>query len=319
MQQRKEGGEKSFKNTLVIWGTVIAVAYTLFNPPKLEQYNSSNLKLSINIPVTPDVSANTRFASLSNKLDSLFSNNSEIVYPNLKTIGFDPKYEGATFSLPVDPAEPSVFGCQCPNAGASHNGGEANVGLGAVDICGDIGLPIHAISGGEVIYVGYFPAWHSGIYGLSVVIRHDVEYKGAKLSTMYNHLNSVDVEKGDIVKTGQIIAALGQTSSPGNYTGGVPLYPHLHVETRTVGAEFSPDICEFFINCIAYKNKFENPVAKEKRFSVWGLSSYQCFDKPVVTGKDGTGIRAIDDFIRDSKGNGVPLSGSIMPVDMAGK
>lgn len=82
----------------------------------------------------------------------------------------------------------------------------------------DIGLPrytpIRAANGGEVIYAG----WMNG-YGRTVIIRHN-----SVCTSLYAHAQSISVKKGQYVKKGQVIAAVG---SSGWATG-----PHCHFEIR---------------------------------------------------------------------------------------
>ena len=91
-------------------------------------------------------------------------------------------------------------------------------GHNAVDLSGvPIGSPVHAAADGTVI-VAKDSGWN-GAYGSYVVIAHP---NGTQ--TLYAHLNSVNVERGDQVKQGQTIGAMGNT---GRSTG-----PHLHFEVR---------------------------------------------------------------------------------------
>ena len=85
-----------------------------------------------------------------------------------------------------------------------------------------MGAPIYASRDGEVIEAGTA----SG-FGNWVVIKHDVD--GKRVDSVYGHMtrDSIKVKKGDKVKGGQVIAAVG---SEGGSTG-----PHLHYEEWTGG------------------------------------------------------------------------------------
>ena len=91
-----------------------------------------------------------------------------------------------------------------------------------VDFTGGPGSDVRAVAGGVVTFVG-----DSGAYGQMVEIEH-----GEGISTRYAHHESVQVEPGDIVKKGQVIAQLGST---GRSTG-----PHVHFEVLKDGRRFDP-------------------------------------------------------------------------------
>lgn len=80
--------------------------------------------------------------------------------------------------------------------------------------------PIVAAAGGEVI-IALEGGWNGG-YGSYVVIRHD---NGSQ--TLYAHMSSVSVGKGQAVNQGQVIGYVGNT---GRSSG-----PHLHFEIRGGG------------------------------------------------------------------------------------
>ncbi|AHH04638.1 hypothetical protein BmHG_00781 [Borrelia miyamotoi] len=81
-----------------------------------------------------------------------------------------------------------------------------------IDLSASINSLVFCTSYGVVIEVGY-----NDIYGNFVLIEHK---NGIK--SLYGHLNSCIVKKGDILRTGDIIGRVGQT---GRSTG-----PHLHFE-----------------------------------------------------------------------------------------
>lgn len=90
-----------------------------------------------------------------------------------------------------------------------------------IDLCGNLGSRILAVQDGEVTHAG----WQGG-YGNYVEIKHTNE-QGESFYTFYAHMrdNSICVEKGQSVTTGQVIGVQGST---GNSTGD-----HLHFEIRT--------------------------------------------------------------------------------------
>lgn len=91
-----------------------------------------------------------------------------------------------------------------------------------VDFRGDTGDAVYAAAGGTVEIAEY-----SGGYGKMVEIDHGNGY-----STRYSHLSSIVVRAGDNVAPGDVVGRIGTT---GRSTG-----PHLHFETRVLGAVRDP-------------------------------------------------------------------------------
>ena len=84
-----------------------------------------------------------------------------------------------------------------------------------IDIDGQIGSPIYAITNGTVEFSG----WATG-YGLSIVVNH-----GNGIWSRYGHNSKIYVRIGDTVTKGATIALMGTT---GKSTGS-----HLHFEILT--------------------------------------------------------------------------------------
>lgn len=91
-------------------------------------------------------------------------------------------------------------------------------GIHTLEIYAPIGEPIYAVAEGEVVYAG------DGIreFGKMVMIRH----KSGKLS-VYAHNQTLLVKEGDVVKSQDKIAELGQS--------GMTVRPKLHLEARYLG------------------------------------------------------------------------------------
>lgn len=91
-----------------------------------------------------------------------------------------------------------------------------------IDLAGDRGTPIFAVAPGLVTLAGY----HYG-YGRMIELDH-----GHGIRTRYAHNTAHYVMEGQVVETGQLIAALGST---GRTTG-----PHLHFELLVDGEQVDP-------------------------------------------------------------------------------
>ena len=91
-----------------------------------------------------------------------------------------------------------------------------------IDFAGKPGAKIYATADGVVRQTG----WAQG-YGQAVLVDHGFGY-----STLYGHLADIKVKKGDRVRRGQTIAAMGTT---GRSTG-----VHLHYEVWKDGTPVNP-------------------------------------------------------------------------------
>lgn len=93
---------------------------------------------------------------------------------------------------------------------------------GGVDFAGKEGSPVLATASGVVTYAGP----RAG-YGNLVEIAH-----GNGISTRYGHAKTVEVQVGDIVRTGDTVALMGST---GRSTG-----PHVHYEVLKDNRQVNP-------------------------------------------------------------------------------
>ena len=114
---------------------------------------------------------------------------------------------------PVSGIITSRFG---PRASGNHTG---------LDIAGPIGTTIAAAAGGTVVFSG----WDNYGLGYAVKISH-----GNGVETVYGHCSKLYVKTGEVVESGQAIAAMGST---GNSTGS-----HLHLEIRVNGVRHNPQL-----------------------------------------------------------------------------
>lgn len=91
-----------------------------------------------------------------------------------------------------------------------------------IDVSAPLGTPVVATHSAEVIFAG----WSIYGYGYLVILQNDI------FITYYAHLTNFNVQNGDRVGVGSLIAWSGST---GNSTG-----PHVHYETRINDAPVDP-------------------------------------------------------------------------------
>jgi hypothetical protein len=101
-----------------------------------------------------------------------------------------------------------------------------------VDFPNETGTPVLAAGSGTVVHAGPFPSPTNGVnyYGNTVVIKHDWQWQGKDVYTLYAHTLELFVQVGDKVQQGEVIAGVG---SSGEVTG-----PHLHLEVRVGENEY---------------------------------------------------------------------------------
>lgn len=116
-------------------------------------------------------------------------------------------------TLPVTGTISSRYGVSSRIRRSNHTG---------LDIAATTGTTIKVMATGVVTNASY-----SGSYGNLVKVDH-----GNGVETWYAHTSKMYVKKGQEVKAGDVIAAVGST---GNSTG-----PHLHLEIRLNGEHINP-------------------------------------------------------------------------------
>jgi len=117
---------------------------------------------------------------------------------------------GADFVRPGTGRLTSPYG---PRRGRLHGG---------IDLAAGMGAPIRAVTKGTVLSAGT-----EGGYGRTIRLRH-----ADGVESVYAHLSTLGVSKGDKVAAGEQIGREGNT---GQSTG-----PHLHFEIRINNAPVNP-------------------------------------------------------------------------------
>jgi len=91
-----------------------------------------------------------------------------------------------------------------------------------IDIAAKRGVPVVSVADGYVEFAGW-----AGNYGKLVVVNH-----ADGMSTLYAHLDTMNVSKGSAVERGMRIGNVGRTGRTTGY--------HLHFETRADGVPVDP-------------------------------------------------------------------------------
>ena len=91
-----------------------------------------------------------------------------------------------------------------------------------IDFSGNVGTDIYSTGNGVISHVGFKRG-----YGKTIIVDH-----GKGVETLYAHLDSYDVKKGDKVLKGNVIGKLGNS--------GVSTGAHLHYELRLLEQSTDP-------------------------------------------------------------------------------
>ena len=171
---------------------------------KDKKYQEQRLTISNNRQVNPNENDMQRINRESLEMRAAFANWTEELTPNFQ------------MQAPVDGIQSSSFGLRRffnDQPRAPHSG---------MDIAAPEGAPIIAPADGIILSTGnYF------FNGNTIILDH-----GFGLISLYCHMNTIDVENGQIVKTGEQIGRVGKT---GRVTG-----PHLHWSINLNGSRVDP-------------------------------------------------------------------------------
>ena len=132
-------------------------------------------------------------------------------------------YHWEPFALPIDSTRrTSIYGTRRVYQYANGSTSSPSIHAG-VDFGAPLGTPVMSSGAGRVVF-----AQMRILTGNSIIIEH-----APGVYSLYYHLNSINVQAGDMVNTGQNI---GQVGSTGLSTG-----PHLHWEIRVATENADPD------------------------------------------------------------------------------
>lgn len=150
------------------------------------------------------------------ELTSTLAQDTAIINAVIATTSPEKLWSGQ-FRLPLNgsPTVTDVYGYK-------RQTGSVNLSHQGTDFRASEGTPVYAMNRGRVAFAGTFRN-----YGHTVIIDH-----GLGLMTFYMHLSEAEVEKGDNVEKGALIAQSGNT--------GYSLGPHLHLSVRIDGLTIDP-------------------------------------------------------------------------------
>ncbi len=98
-----------------------------------------------------------------------------------------------------------------------------------VEFANNPGIPVLAVADGEVIFadsdIDTKIGWVPNFYGNVVVIRHFFGGPNHAMFSLYAHLSSITVQRGEMVETGKMVGTVGAT--------GTARGSHLHFEVRS--------------------------------------------------------------------------------------
>jgi murein DD-endopeptidase MepM/ murein hydrolase activator NlpD len=129
----------------------------------------------------------------------------------IRGLSVPPRRSPLSLARPVSAGSTDGFG---PRDNKFHPG---------IDFPAPTGTAVFAARSGRVTWAGWWP----GGYGNLVSVAH-----GYGLRTMYAHLSSITVRRGQRVATGTLVGRVGST--------GLSTGPHLHFELRLRGAALDP-------------------------------------------------------------------------------
>ncbi len=126
------------------------------------------------------------------------------------------------FCYPNKASKSSPFGVK-----RSYNNGPVDSYHKGLDFAAGTGSPVTAPAPGKVVTVGYEKEGFV-VHGNTVILDH-----GHGITSIYMHLNKVDVKEGDQLQTGDKIGEVGHT--------GISTGPHLHWGVYAHGISTDPE------------------------------------------------------------------------------
>lgn len=223
---RRPGTRRLAIVTIAVASTAVGVTAAGAGPVRAEQPGVRSAPgAGVGAAAPESVGAAVANSETGPRVDQLVAASAAATLPPINAVSAGVPAPPALITLP-DPASRSQFQAPVRRYGLSARFGEPgswssghHTGL---DFVAPEGRPVHAAKAGVVI-------WAAGgdAYGKQVQINH-----GGGITTLYAHLGTIRVRKGERVEGGQLIGTIGMT---GHTTG-----PHCHFEVRVKDKPTNP-------------------------------------------------------------------------------
>ncbi|MCK5823992.1 MAG: M23 family metallopeptidase [Ichthyobacteriaceae bacterium] len=168
----------------------------------------------------------------SSDIEDFYSRSVDSIMQNKLDVDFSASKEDSLFRIEIesknrysvfDKNKNENFVLAPPISGSISYGYEKKNKHYAIDIAAAVGTPVKSVADGTVI----FSEWTSTTGNVVVIMHND------NLISVYKHNTSANVEQGDVVTSGEVIASSGST-------GELSTGPHLHFELWQDGYPLNP-------------------------------------------------------------------------------
>jgi len=196
-----------------------AVKSTVKSTVKVVQTTSEEL-----VSTTEKASAKKIYNNLVSRYKPVVRTYSPTYWPTSGKTKYAYKAKGAVQTLLSGGTKPASGVITQHYGPSSYYASGMHTGIDIASLGGKA-VPIYAFKSGTVVNAGW-----NGDYGKCVIISHGKDAEGNELQTLYAHLSSISVTKGQQITQGQQIGKMGTT---GRSTG-----VHLHFELRVLNGGY---------------------------------------------------------------------------------
>ena len=141
----------------------------------------------------------------------------------------------------------------------NHEGLDINVQSGGGKINEDLGDPVYVTANGKVIFTGQIPG-RPGL-GKTIVVEHILP-QGAKVLSLYAHLDKIGAAKGQIVEIEHQVGAMGNSGSQ--------VDSHLHFALMPASSKRQRELDSYLQ--LSYKREEVNPYLEDEEGRIYIVS-----------------------------------------------